>query len=1217
MKIATLLRSQVTAVLALTLLLALFVPAMMAQSAGTSSLTGTVSDPSAAAVPNVTVTLTSNDTGQVRTTTTGSDGVYKFSLIPPGSYKVHFEAMGFKAAEIGAVTLNVTETSELDRTLEVGAQSEQVTVEATAETLQTATSTLGTTVESRTVTALPLSNRNYTQILGLSAGANVAVANATEFGKATQDISVNGNDPAQNNFQMDGVAINNIANSGSSNDSGIYAGIGIPNPDAIQEFKIQTSTYDASYGRNPGANVNVVTKSGSNAWHGTAFEFFRNSILNANDFFYNANNPAATNTKQVLDQNQFGGVIGGPIKKDKLFIFGSYQGTRSRNGVAPQGLTSGVSLPPLPPGNRSAPGYQAALGAAMCPANHPSDPAAYNTLFGINEIACNGSNISPVAMNILNLKLADGAYYIPGSGTSGYALTNFSLPAIFREDQVIVNGDYLINSKNTLAMRYFYSRDPETIPLNGFLPGTPNFAYYANTAAVLKLTTLVSNTFVNELRGSMQRNVAITTDQVPPGATDQALGITPMVPSPGKGGISLGANESEPPFMVFASGFANLFGGLNPSFSPTTQMQIADQISWSHGRHTIRAGFEYEETQWNIVFAGLERGFLIMGGVPDLLVGSQGNIIECLFCTRSSPQGIIHAYRLPNMNSFVQDDWKVSNKLSVNLGVRWEFDGTLSDKYGNLTQPQLQQMVPNSQVPNAPLGLAANYAGWVVPNNYSTATWGPLPPGVVQSHSSLPIPNHPPYSNFGPRAGFAYQVNPKFVIRGGAGIFYDRVGADRFVHSVEQGNPYAVTLDYTPPASFGYSLANPFPAQPVVGEFAQRWANLATGANSALNAPFLVTSTHTPTVRQYNLTFQYEFAPRWVLEAGYVGSSGINLTDYNHDAYNIPSIASASNPINGITTDTSANAALRVPYLGWQPTGLQGTAYDLVENYNSLQVTVRKAFTHGFTMQGSYAWSKSLTDSLVNTANSNDPRNLEQQIGPSYFNRPQRFIINYSWDLPFGKHEGVLGKLTEGWNISGVTTVQDGAPMTLIDGVGGTAYGVSANTIQGGFSRAELCPGMTYANVGTSGGITSRLGGPNSANAYFNPAAFCDPPAINAAGQWFYPAGQGPTQTAQALCTAANGGAACATGFGNTGPGFVLGPGQFNFDATVQKTTNITERVHLQIRAEFFNLFNHPQFNQPNFGLPTLPNVTSPTFGWITSTAVNPRVIQLGAKFIF
>ena len=321
-------------------------------------------------VPNVTVTLTNSDTNQARTTTTNGDGVYKFSLIPPGNYKVRFVANGFKPSEVPSVTLNVTETPVLDGKLEVGAQTEQVVVEAAAEVLQTSSSSLGTTVNSATVTALPLANRNYTQILGLTAGASVGANNATAFGKATQDISTNGSDPGQNNFQMDGVAINNIANAGSSNDGGIYAGIGIPSPDAIQEFKIQTSTYDASYGRNPGANVNVMTKSGSNAFHGTAFEFFRNSALNANDFFYNRDTcPTFTGScpKQVLDQNQFGGVIGGPIKKDKIFFFASYEGTRQRNGIAAQGLTSGATLPPIPAGDRIGTRFRGCAGRGQLP----------------------------------------------------------------------------------------------------------------------------------------------------------------------------------------------------------------------------------------------------------------------------------------------------------------------------------------------------------------------------------------------------------------------------------------------------------------------------------------------------------------------------------------------------------------------------------------------------------------------------------------------------------------------------------------------------------------------------------------------------------------------------------------------------------------------------------------------------------------------------------
>ena len=614
----------------LALLLAIWVPLLSAQSAGTGALTGTVSDPSGAVIPNVSVTATSTDTGQVRTVATGTDGSYRFNLLPPGTYKVKFTASGFKTAEVPAVKVNVTETPTLNYSLEVGTQAESVEVQADAAIIQTTTSTLGTVVGTRTMTGLPLSNRNYTQIVNLSAGVAAAVNNASAFGKATQDMSTNGNDPAQNNFQMDGVAIDNIANSGSSNDSGIYAGIGIPSPDAIQEFKIQTSTYDASYGRNPGANVNVVTKSGTNQYHGTAFEFFRNADLNANDFFFNRS-PANAGKKQILNQNQFGGTLGGPIKKDKLFVFGSYQGTRQRNGVAVQGRTSYGFLPDIPLGDRSG-GVGSPFAQALAAAN------CHGPGFG-PPLACDGSNLSPVGLKIVQLKNADGSYYVPSSEQFGAGPGLFSQPARYTEDQVIINGDYLVNAKNTVAMRYFHTRNPQEITLNGQLPGAPTHQYYSNDDAVLKLTTLATNSFINEARVSFQRNMAAATDSLPPGATSQNLGTTPMIPSLVAGGINIAPGQTEPPFMVMILNGFNMFGGLNPSFSPTNQVQAADQISWTHGRHTIRAGFEHEWTSWPIVFAGLERGFFLMGSFNDVLVGGPGSILQCLFCVRSGPQG--------------------------------------------------------------------------------------------------------------------------------------------------------------------------------------------------------------------------------------------------------------------------------------------------------------------------------------------------------------------------------------------------------------------------------------------------------------------------------------------------------------------------------------------------------------------------------------------------
>jgi hypothetical protein len=1182
----------------------------MSQSAGTGALAGTLTDPSGGLVPNATVTATNTATNQARTTTTGTDGAYKFSLLPPGTYRVKFTANGFKSSEVPAVTVNVTETPVLDRTLEVGAATDQVTVEANAEVLQTASSTLGTTVGNATVQALPLSNRNFTQILGMSAGVNAGVTNATTFGKATTDFSVNGADPGQNNYQMDGVAVNNIANGGSSNDSGIYAGIPIPNPDAIQEFKIQTSTYDASYGRNPGANVNVITKSGTNSYHGSAWWFFRNEDLNANDFFENRDGGGK---QQILRQNQVGASFGGPIKKDKLFFYSNYQETRQLNGAVSGIGYESVVLPPLPAGDRSVPGYKSAVGAALCPANHPGQ-GAYSTLFGafipgFPQVACDGSNISPVAMNILNIKLPNGGYYIPGSGTGTYSQAVLSDPASYKEHQLILNGDYLLNNKNTLAMRYLYTKNPQVLPLAGGLPGAPATVQYSNTDAVLKLTTLLRPTLINELRGSFQRNFQYETDTTP--ATPQQIGMTPMIP---------GVNEMTP-FIIVGTG--TIGGTLAPSYSPTTQMQIAEQLSWTHGKHTFRAGFEYEETQWNITFQGLERGLVIVGSFADLMIGRGGcapgdaacsptnpgnttgtpfsDILQCLFCTRSQLGGLIHAYRLPNTNAFFQDDWKVNSKLTVNLGTRWEYDGIFSDKYGNLTNiwaSQLQSM----PVPSAPpISLtdpgAAYLAGNVVPNNF-VSHYGNPPAGVLVSGRSLPVSSGPPKNNFGPRIGFAYQAMNKLVVRGGFGLFYDRIAGDRFVHSVEQGNPYGETLDYAGPNPYG--IAAPYPANPPAGVFAARWANVQTGAYSALNTPSLDQSLHTPLVRQFNLTLQYQFAPRWVLEAGYVGSSGINLVDTYHDA-NTPVLASPSTPINGQTTNTAANAQLRAPFLGYQPAGYQVTAFDGIYNYNSLQVTVRKQLSRGLSLQASYTWSKDLT-TLTQTnfnnisADSNNPSNLGQQYGPAYFSHPNRFIVNYSYELPFGNHKGALGALANEWSVSGVTTVQDGTPLTISDSGTGTAYGLGSF----GLARAQMCPNASYSSIGTPGGIESRLGGTSGGPGYLNIKAFCPAPV----------APNSPDGS---------------TLFGNSGQGIILGPGQFNWDISVVKNFRITERQRVQWRTEFFNAFNHPQFAPPGStttGFSSTPPaqlaVSSPgQFGQITYTSVSPRVLQFALKYTF
>ncbi len=1163
--------------------LALLVPAMFGQSAGTGALTGTITDQSGGSVAGATVTLTNIETNQVRTATTSTAGGYQFPLIPPGNYRVRITASGFKTLEVSSISVNVAETPVLDRSLEVGSQTEQVTVEATAELLNTSDSTLGRVVDGSTIGKQPLATRNYTTIMGLEAGATGSVNNATALGKATADIAVNGAGLDQNNIQMDGATIVNAFGAGNNADSGIYVGVPIANPDAIQEFKVQTSTYDASYGRNPGANVNIVTKSGTNQFHGSLFEFFRNEALNANTFFYNRDNPASKTNKQVLKQNQFGGTIGGPIKKDKLFFFGSYQGTRQRNGIAAGGSANPL-LPPIPAGDRSAPGFRAALGAAMCPANHPGNPS-YLTGFGgavlsifpgETQVACDGSNISNTALNLLNVKLPNGSYYVPGSGTRDFIQANYSVPSQYTGDQYLANADWVINAKNTLAMRYFFTEDPQSTPFTiGNVPGTPGTSYYANTVSRLKLTTLVTPRFVNELRASLERNIANGSDTTP--YTNQQVGITGIVPQ-----------ETLPPVMVIV-GAMNLGGTLSPYYGPATQIQYADQISWSHGNHTIRGGFEYEFLQWNLTFASLLRGFLFSPGFNDFLLGLPGGFgpgttnnpvfgtwFQCLFCVRSGPNGIIHGYREHNASFFVQDDWKVSKNLTFNLGLRWEYDGVFGDNYGNLTNvwPSLLNSVTpptSAATANSPAGLT----GYVVPNNFA-AHYGNPPAGVTSLSTEFPSKNGVPKNDFGPRFGFAWQPggSSRLVVRGGFGIFYDRVGSSKFVHSVEQGMPYALTLDYAGGAALPYTISNPFPSTPL--GFVGRYFDPATGSNSNLNTPFYET-VHAPLSRQFNLGFQYQLSGGLVLETGYVGSSGINQANYNH---NINLAVLTPNA-------TLANTAYRVPYLGYQPIGLQATAYDAIYNYNALQVTTRKRFSHGFTAQAAYTWSKDLTNiSGDGQTNINDASRIGTQYAPAYFSRPHRFVASYSYDLPFAD-SGRIGKLASGWNISGNIIAQTGTPLTITDTAAGTAYYGASNpgSAEGGSATAQLAPGITYANVVTQGGVEQRLGGASGGPGFINQAAFVKPIVISKDG---------------------------ATLFGNSGIGIDRGPDQVNFDVSVLKTTSISERQKVQFRAEFFNIANHPVFANPT----TARNSTS-LFGVINNTIGNPRIIQFALKYNF
>ncbi|MDR3720656.1 MAG: TonB-dependent receptor [Candidatus Acidoferrales bacterium] len=1353
---------------ALAVLLLIFAGAsrIQAQSASTGAMTGTVSDPSGGSIAGATVTATSLGTGQSRTTTTDAGGSYKISQLPPGNYSVKISAPGFKTIDVPSVTVDVTETLSLNRSLEIGATTQSVTVEAAAVTVQTENATVGGLVSGDTVTELPLSTRNYTQVIDLSPGVTANVATATAVGNGTMDINVNGSGSDQNTYMMDGVVTTNYGSGGAAQ-SGSYAGIPIPNPDSIQEFKVQTSQYDAAYGQNPGANVNVVTKSGTNQYHGAIWEFNRNNFFNANDFFFKRSEEGEglANKPPEVKQNQYGGTFGGPIKKDKIFFFGSYQGTRQLNGIGSNGFASSlteVGLLPLnepnvPFASARADGNAGLINQDFTPGGIPCAYNTYREYLGCafagetdfasglgesgNFVNPNGSNISNTAINLLRQteKIPqvkggfNNGYYLPSlryttedglpvpfciaNNVSCATPTTISQATIANEDQFMINSDYVLSSKNTLSEKYFFSKDPQTQSFScivtGCDPGSPEDAHYGSQSAVVKLTSVVTSNFVNEAFVSAQRLFLNVTD----GNTIQSCagdGITPL-------NITPAINDGTPcPLSAAAAGnredsLIPVIGSLGiPAgsqwgawseggnfFSATHSLQqsylTGDQISWNHGKHSFRAGVNTQRIQWNWAQPNRERGWVVAGDMADILLsnsglpsdesnGLAGAAVPANYFINLSyrliPNGSPnpHHWRISEYSTFAEDDIKLTRHLTVNLGVRWEYDGWPSDAHGvftNFSAADAGIVDTGTALLDDPVGTLA---GYLVQKNYNRTIYGNLTgefgsSGILVNNNKTLL-NGSPLDNFSPRIGLAWQAKDKLVIRAGYGMFFDRVYGNLVGDNI-LGNmpPYATGIGANP----GQTLQSPFcPACPQFLGFIPR--TLATGApikNAAAgnglsnitdifggNASGLLNSgddpaMRTPKIQQYNVDVQYELAHGWIVDVGYVGSHGIHLYDWNRDpnlAYLVdcgPASATCNPPTdqvninlerpissfpindngnNRVVENTASNFLGRVQYLGVNPGNLQQVETDGNHLYNSLQLQLKHQFSHGLTLQASYTWSKLITDInasaagagiatpgnvLSGSASSNDPLNRAQQYGLAAFNRPQRFVVSYSYQIPY-KSEGWKEKALGGWGVSGVTTIQDGLPFSITNGANGNEatllYGASLPAT-GPVDRAELSTpvGCNAVTGNCKSGVSLHAPGNmltlvEKNQSIINAGAFTTAPLFGGTPSSI----AGPYTGA---CTGANPQfVGCGTGFGDSGVGIMSCCTQLNFDAAIIKNTTVgglREGATLQFRAEFFNLFNHAQFNEPGnaFG--------GANFGVITSSAVPGRIMQFGLKYSF
>jgi hypothetical protein len=507
---------------------------------------------------------------------------------------------------------------------------------------------------------------------------------------------------------------------------------------------------------------------------------------------------------------------------------------------------------------------------------------------------------------------------------------------------------------------------------------------------------------------------------------------------------------------------------------------------------------------------------------------------------------------------------------------------------------------PNPALPSGDACTLGSLAGFVVPSNFPFSEFAaPAVGGLIQSPHKGFQPDNTPVDDFSPRIGLAWSPldSNRLTVRSGFGIFDDRSGALNYIGGITQAVPYATPLfQTTQPGAYFASEANPYiipanPWTPRTVDFTPTASVITSGLIETLTTP---TYNKTPTTYEWNLTTQYEFLPTWTLELGYVGSHSIRnegtggLPSYTGQQLNGPYLAGFPGASNApaiaaglVTTNTTQNAALRVPYLGFNPAGLMAFADDYSTKYNGAQVTVRKQLSHGVMINAAYTWSR--TFGSLFAYNSPQVATYEQNI--NY--HPQRLSVTYEWDVP-ASYQGLLGKFANGWGVSGVTIVQDGVPLTITNGKGGTIYG------QVNPSTAEYCAGMGAGNVASAGSDKQRLGGTFGGTGWFNtPAVNCAVPvALNANG------------------TVTNG-----TGWGDVPPSIILGPGQFNTDLSLIKTTKvggIHEGATLVFRTEFFNAFNHAQFSNPSNLA-----VTSGTFGYITSSSVNPRLIQFGLKYLF
>jgi hypothetical protein len=1098
-----------------------------------ATLTGTVTDPSGAVVAGASVVVHNEDTGtDIRSVTTNDTGSFNITHLPAGRYTVTVQNAGFQTYVGKDVILNVAEKHTLDVALKTGQTS--ATVEVTAENtpIQTKTAEQSGTVTGDQVRELALSNRNFEQLVLLQPGVSNQLGDKPGFGLSSNtQISINGARTGANNWTVDGADINDSGSNGTL--------LNTPGIDAIQEFTLKRSNYDAAFGRSGGGQVAVAIKSGTNQFHGSAYEFNRNNFYNANTFDNRAaiaSGQSASDFKVPIERyNDFGFTLGGPLfvpklynppSKYKTFFFWSEEWRKAS--------TPGSNILSIPTAAELN-GTFATTTPIILPAGSPSSCVTTSGNTQTIDPSCYSQN----AAAYLNGFMAAN----PGDG-NGTLTEPFSQLNNFRQD--IIRVDQNVGDKIRIYGRFMQDSVPQSFPFG--LWGTANYPGVMNTQlnapgrnTVINATATISPRVVNEVEfvdswGAI--NSVLT----------NALADNPSFTGALTNNFAFPDPYGRAPDVTFKSGNVGLGNTSAPYHERNKDYNLFDNLSIQRGNHTIRAG---ATLMW---MTKTENG---PNGQPQFTFsGDNGNpefanflLGEGLSYTQVSKDTIPFLHYV-NFEAYVQDDWKVTRKLTLNLGVRYSYFPSPTDSNNTLVNfdPNLFNPANAPTIGADGTGVGFNSAiyanGLIFPKGATCAAAQAI--NSIASCSpfgSLVNPNS--NNNWGPRIGLAYDPfgDGKWAVRAGYGIFYDRS-----LNGIWEQNAFN-----DPPlvqrATFNNTTANLFDNPTTAGSQA-----------GPPNTPNALTVTGTPAFKvpsyqNFNLSVQHEVLPNTVLEVAYIGTRGSHLlgdVDLNQ-----PTVAARlANP------GVDANAI--VPFAGYA--AITSRAPIFTSNYNSLQVSLNRRFSHGLTAGVAYTWSKLLTTNPQDRSlAAQDTYNLQDNYGASTLNTPQILVFNYVYDFPFYKNENsLIGHVLGGWELSGITNFQSGQSVTVTQGVdpfadlGGLNLGTRGNTSQ---VRTDL--------IGDPHG-------PKTAAEFFNTSAF----------------------------------AAAADHFGNERPGTVLGPGFQLWDMSLIKNMQFAERVRLQLRLETFNTFNH---GSPN-GVFT--NIGSTSFGEVSGWH-DPRTVQIGAKINF